>query len=323
MAETIRWGILGPGNIARKFAKGLQVLRDAELVAVGSRAQERADEFGDEFDVPHRHPTYEALAEDPDVDIVYVATPHPLHARCSRLCLEGGKAVLCEKPFTLNVRQAEELAALARERRLFLMEGMWTRFWPLMGRVREMLAAGTIGEPRMLHVDFCFRSAWNPEGRLLNPDLGGGSLLDVGVYCMALAFMVFREPAEITGLADIGETGVDEQAAWVLRYKGGELALCSSAVRTSTPNEANIFGTDGGICIHSPWWQPREMDVGGESASFPLEGNGFNYEAAAVVQCLREGKTECEVMPLDESIAIMRAMDTLREQWGLTYPMEK
>ena len=257
------------------------------------------------------------------MDIVYVATPHPLHARCSRLCLEGGKAVLCEKPFTLNVRQAEELAALARERRLFLMEGMWTRFWPLMGRVREMLAAGTIGEPRMLHVDFCFRSAWNPEGRLLNPDLGGGSLLDVGVYCMALAFMVFREPAEITGLADIGETGVDEQAAWVLRYKGGELALCSSAVRTSTPNEANIFGTDGGICIHSPWWQPREMDVGGESASFPLEGNGFNYEAAAVVQCLREGKTECEVMPLDESIAIMRAMDTLREQWGLTYPMEK
>lgn len=327
MAEPIRWGIIGTGSIAKNFATGLRALPDARLVAVGSRSQATAEVFGEQFNVPQRYASYEALANSPDVDVIYVATPHPFHGENSILCLEAGKAVLCEKPFTINAGQAEQVIACARARKLFLMEAMWTKFFPIMGKVRALITQESIGEVRMLTVDFGFRSGWNPEGRLLNPALGGGSLLDVGVYCAALSFMVFGHPAELAGFGHLGETGVDEQAAWVFRYEGGGLALCSSAVRTSTPQEAVINGTEGRICIHSPWWKPTKMTVSVEGkeperVEFPLEGNGMNYEAAAVMECLREGLLEHHIMPLDETLQIMRTMDTLRTQWGLSYPME-
>ncbi|MFW6045142.1 MAG: Gfo/Idh/MocA family protein [Planctomycetota bacterium] len=327
MSETIRWAIIGTGSIASKFATGLQELPDATLQAVGSRSQDRADEFGDEYDAPERFGSYRELAQSSSTDIIYIATPHPFHHDNTLLCLRAGKPVLCEKPFAVNAAQAEEMVQCARERDLFCMEGMWTRFFPLMDDVRSILANGDIGEPRMLQVDFGFRIGWEPESRLLNPDLAGGSLLDVGIYCCALSSMIFGDPTDLAGLAHIGETGVDEEAGWVLKHDDGQIAVCSSAVRTGTPMEAVINGTDGRITIHSPWWIPTSMtvekgDSDPETLDFPLQGNGMNYEAAEVMNCLRNGKTEHEIMPLDETLRIAGTMDSLREEWGLEYPFE-
>jgi len=328
MADKIRWGILGTGRIAGEFATGLTSLDDAELVAVGSRKQETADAFGEKFLVPRRHPTYEALAADEGVDAIYVATPHPYHKDSSILCLEAGRAVLCEKPFTINAAQAREVVEVARSEKRFLMEAMWTRFLPVICRLRELLAEGKIGEVHMLYADFGFRAGVNPEGRLFNLGLGGGALLDVGVYPVSLSSMIFGGPKEVAGLADLGETGVDERSAYVLRHEGGELSVLSAAIRTSTPQCATIVGTEGRIALEAPWWRGTTMtvysggDAEGERIELPYDGNGYNCEAAEVGRCLREGRLESEVIPLDESISIMETMDEIRAQWGLTYPME-
>lgn len=326
--KPIRWGILGLGKIARQFAIGLKSVPDAELVAVGSRTREKADAFAAEFEVPRAYASYEALADDPGVDVVYVATPHPMHHANALLCLNAGKAVLCEKPFTINAREAGELVAIARRENVFLMEAMWTRFLPVMVRVREWLAQKVIGEPRMVMADFGYRAGWNPSSRALDPRLGGGALLDVGIYPVSLAAMVFgAEPVKISGLSHLGATGVDEQSVMALSYGGGEIACLACAVRTRTPHEARILGTDGSIQIPEFWHGgTMTLSVQGkapETVSLPLTGNGYNYEAVEVGRCLREGLKESPVMPLSETVAIMRIMDELRRQWGLVYPQEK
>lgn len=338
MPERIRWGILGTGNIARKFASGLPFAENGILVAVGSRSQGAADAFGDQFNVPRRHASYEALAADPDVDAIYISTPHPYHKPNTMMCLDGGKAVLCEKPFALNVHEAQEMVAAARAKNLFLMEAMWTRFLPIVVKVRELIAAGAIGEPRMIQADFSFRTDFNPKSRLFDPQLGGGGLLDVGIYPLALASMVFGLPSSVQGAAHLGETGVDEQAAMVLGYPTGQLALLACGTRTTTPHEALIAGTEGRIKIHSPWWCGTSITFTPEGkrtsaspfateteqvveAAYP--GNGYQYEAIEVGNCLHAGLTESPTMPLDETLQLMRTMDTLRAQWGLKYPQEQ
>ena len=326
MADTIRWGILGPGNIAKQFARGLAVLPDAELVAVGSRSVDRAAAFADEFDVPRRHAGYADLAADPDVDAIYVATPHPFHKENCLVCLHAGKAVLCEKPFTVNAADAQEVIEVARQQKRFLMEAMWTRFLPTLVQVRRWLAEGAIGEVRFLTADFGFRSGWNPEARWLNPDLAGGALLDVGVYTVALASMVFGEPTDVVSLTHLGETGVDEQSAMIFRYPAGQLAMLACAVRTGMPLEARILGTEGSILMNTPWWHGTAVTlcVGQDQQrlDLPFDGTGYNCEAVEVMRCLREGKLESDIMPLDETLAIARTMDRVRSQWGLKYPME-
>jgi predicted dehydrogenase len=327
MTDILRWGILGTGNIATKFATGLQALPDARLVAVGSRSQATADAFGDRFAVLHRHASYEDAAADPEVDAVYIATPHNLHKENMLLCLEEGKAVLCEKPFTINAQEAREAIDLARSKGLFLMEAMWTRFMPLMVELRRLLAEGALGDVRMITADFGFRTNFNPKSRAFDPQLGGGALLDVGVYPVSLASMVFGRPDRIVSLAELGETGVDEQGGMVLGHPGGRLAVLHSAIRTRTPQEALLMGTDGWIRIHSPWWFPTSwtLERPGHSAKmqeFPHVGNGYNYEADALHRGLRDGKLESDVMPLDETLAIMETLDAIRAQWGLKYPME-
>ena len=325
MAVT-RWGILGTGKIAHKFAQGLSHARDAELAAVGSRTQKSADAFGDEFSVPRRHGSYEALAENAEVDAVYISTPHPMHKDNSLLCLRGGRAVLCEKPFAVNEPDAREVVDFARQHGRFCMEAMWTRFLPSLVRTREILAAGTVGPVRMVLADFSFRSGWNPEGRLLNPQLAGGGLLDVGVYCVSLASMVLGKPNRITTLAHLGETGVDEHSGVLFGYEAGEIAVLVSGVRTMTPMEATICGTEGRIRLHHPWWKAERLTLtaGGkdETIDLPMEGNGYNYEAEEVGHCLAAGKSESDVMPLDETLRVMGLLDEIRSQWGLRYPME-
>ncbi len=323
-----RWGILGPGGIARRFATGIQSAEGARIVAVGSRTAEGAETFAGEFDVPNRHASYEALVADPDVDVVYVAVPHPFHREAVMLALSAGKPVLCEKPFTVNAAEADELIREARARNLFLMEAMWSRFFPAMVRFRELIAEGAIGEPRQLQADFGFRAPINPEGRLFKRELGGGALLDVGVYVVSLASMIFGEPDDITGTAHIGETGVDEQTVIGLRYPGGQLAQLSGAVRTATPVEATLFGTEGSLSIESPWYSPaaltlRQNGKDAQRIDLPFVGSGFNYEAEHVGQCLRDGLTESPIMPLDETRSIIRTLDRVREPWGLRYPSDE
>jgi predicted dehydrogenase len=287
-----------------------------------------AAKFADRRNIPRRHASYEDLASDPDVDVVYIATPHPFHAQNATLCLQAGKAVLCEKPFCVNAAEAERVVELAREKRLFSMEGMWTRFFPLMEEVRRLVSEGAIGEVRMLNVDFGFRADLDPASRLFDQRLGGGALLDVGVYCVSFAAMILGRPSGSVGLSHLGETGVDEQASVVLEHEGGGLANLSIGIRTTTPQEATIMGTEGYVRIHAPWWRPKSMTIyrpkeESETVDAPVSGNGFNYEAAEVMRCLQAGKTESDVMPLDETISVMRTMDRIRAAWGLRYPGEE
>ena len=325
-SEIINWGILAPGSIAHQFAEGLKSVPDAKLHAVGSRTQEKADAFADKFGAPKRYASYEALAADPDVHVIYVATPHPGHKDAILLCLEHGKAVLCEKPFTVNGGEAEEVIASARAKNLFVMEAMWSRFFPAMAHVRKLIADGAIGEVRMLQADFGFRAGVDPNSRLFNPALAGGGLLDVGVYPVSLASMLFGTPTQITGVAQMGETGVDEQAAMALLYAGGQIASLTTGIRINTPHEAAILGTDGSIKLHAPWWKLAKitLNAGGktEDLDLPYEGAGMNFEAKEVGDCLRAGKTESDLLPLSETLSIMQTLDTLRGQWGLKYPME-
>jgi len=327
MTNRIRWGILGTGKIARQFAAALRRLPDAELLAIGSRSAESAGRFADEFEIARRYKSYVELLSDPEVEVIYVATPHSCHAENTQLALGAGKAVLCEKPFTINAAQAREIVALARERKLFLMEAMWTRCFPLMKKLRELLASGAIGEPRQLTADFGFRAEYQDEPRLFGPEFGGGALLDVGVYPVSLASLLFGPPTRIVSAANLGPTGVDEEAAIVLTHGHGEMAILHTAIRLDTVQEAIITGTQGRIRIHSPWWRPGAITLSrdgkpDERFDFPLEGNGYEYEAQEVMNCLRSGKLESPLMPLDESLSIMGTLDAIRAQWGLKYPME-
>jgi predicted dehydrogenase len=322
--HKIRWGILSTGNIAGLFAEGLAYVEDAELVAVGSRNAESAERFGAQYNIPHRHGSYEALAADPDVDVIYVASPHTGHLEHSLICLRGGKAVLCEKPFTMNAREAEQLVHEARSRGLFLMEAMWTRFLPHMVEVRRLIAEGAIGEPRMLHANFGFRREFDPAHRLFNPELGGGALLDLGIYPVSLAWMLFGAPEQVVSAADLGSTGVDEQSAYILRFPQGQLAVLSTATRTAIPIDPVISGTEGQIVLRRPWNAPSTIMLlrpGQPEYTFgPAHvGNGYNYQVHEVHRCLRAGLIESAIMPLDETVAIMRTLDQLRAPWGLRY----
>lgn len=327
MADTIRWGILSTGNIAKQFARGLVEADDAKLVSVGSRTQEAADAFGNEFDVPNCHASYEALAGDPEVDAIYVATPHPMHKRDAITCLEGGKAVLCEKPFTVNANEAREVIEFARMKKLFLLEAMWTRFIPAIVKVREIIDAGEIGDVKMAKADFCFRAGFDPESRLFKPELGGGGLLDIGIYVISFARMIMKNaPLNVVSLADFGQTGVDEQAGMVMSYGGDRMALLTCATRTNTPHVAQIFGTEGYITVHHAFWHSEKLTVvrgdKEETLDIPFKGNGYTHEAEEVGACLRAGKLESDVLPLDETLSIMKTLDWVRAQWNLEYPFE-
>jgi predicted dehydrogenase len=324
--DAIRWGILGTGGIARKFADALALLPDARLTAVGSRTAASAEAFGASYKIPHCHGSYAGLMQDHDVDVIYVSTIHPLHYENSIGCLDAGKAVLCEKPFTINAGQARKLIARAREKRVFLMEAMWTRFVPAFVKIRSLLAEGALGEVRQVQADFGVRPDFDPKGRLFDLQLGGGALLDLGVYPVSLASMVFGEaPGRIVSATAIGSTGVDEQSAAVLEYPDGRMAVVSCAMRFDSPQEAHILGTEGRIRIHRPWWYADTFTVvrpgrEDETLTLPYIGNGYAHEAVEVMECLRTGRLESSVMPLDESQRIMETLDAVRAEWGMKYP---
>ena len=324
-STPLRWGILGTGSIAQTFAQGLAQTTSGTLVAVGSRSPGGADAFAKRHAGVRAHGSYQALAEDAQVDAIYIATPHPQHLSAAMLCLRSGKGVLCEKPLTVNAAQARELVAVARSEKRFLMEAMWTRFLPAMAQCREWLVQGRIGEPRMLQADFGFRCGWDPASRLLDPAMAGGGLLDVGVYTVALATMVFGlAPTAIQALAHLGETGVDEQAVVIASWSGGRLATLSSAVRTDTPQTAWIAGTTGRIELPR-FWQGRTAILRASEMVHiepAFAGNGYHYQAEEVARCMAAGAIESPLVSHAESIAIQEFMDRVRSLIGLRYPMD-
>lgn len=253
-----------------------------------------------------------------------------MHREHTMLALEAGKAVLCEKPFAVNAGEARDMVKAARTNGCFLMEAMWSRFLPSVIHARNLVADGTLGTLRMLQADFGFRAEVDPKSRLFDPNLGGGALLDVGIYPISLASFLFGEqPSRIASLAEIGETGVDEQGGILFGYPNGSLALLATGVRTTTPHEATIIGTKGYLRLHGPWWRGAAgmtLHLAGaepESIEAPVRGNGYNYEADEVCRCLNANLLESEHMSLSESVAIVETLDTIREQWKLRYPMEE
>lgn len=331
-AEPIRWGILGTGVIAGTFAGNLRLVPDAELVAVGSRTRESAEAFGERYRVAVRHAGYPDLVADPAVDAVYVAVPHPGHHSASLAALHAGKAVLCEKPFTINAAEAIELVAAARGAGLFLMEAMWNRFLPTLARVREILDAGAIGEVRTVHADLGFKLNGDPAGRLMAPELGGGALLDLGVYPVSFASFVLGTPATITAIATPTATGVDGQCSILMGYANGAQAVLNTTIEVDSPCTAVIAGTEGRIELAGPVFNPSSVRLLRgpslepevlEEYRAPDPEHGWNFEAAEVGRCLRAGLLESPTMPLDESVAIMRTLDEIRRQIGLRYPFER
>lgn len=323
----LRWGILSTGGITHTMVNALQTLPDAQVVAVGSRTQAAADRFGDQYNIPHRHASYEALAHDPDVDVIYIATPHVFHAENMKLCLNAGKHVLCEKPFTINAREAAECIALAREKNLLLVEAMWVRWQPEFVQLRRWIADGAIGDVRLLRANLCFRLNPDPQGRIYNPALGGGALLDVGVYPVSFASMILGAPSQIHSVVRLADsTGVDESSVMTFEYANGAMAELACAVNFTAPPEFAVMGTHGYIQIRDHW-DARKLILARNEESPVIQETQFSvtdyrFQAMEVHDLLRAGKTESAIMPLDETLSVMRTLDALRASWGLRYPME-
>jgi len=324
---TLRWGIIGTGGIARQFTQDL-LLAGHPVAAVGSRSREGAERFAARFGLPAAHPSYQDLVADPAVDLVYVATPHPWHYQNASLALQAGKHVLVEKPFTLNAAQARQLTEEAAGRGLLVLEAMWTRWLPHMTRLREIIAAGTIGEVRSMSADHTQLLPDDPGHRLNDLALGGGALLDLGVYPVSFAFQLFGPPASIQAAATFKETGADAQVATIFRYPGGQIATSYSASTTRGPNVAVVLGTGGRIEVDSVWYTAtglRVYDAAGaltEEFAPAVAGRGMQYQAAEAERLVSEGKTASAVLPPQESVAIMAALDEIRAQIGLRYPGE-
>jgi predicted dehydrogenase len=327
MADVIRWGILGTGFIARTQTADL-VGCGFTVTAVGSRLLASAEAFAREFGIPAAHGSYEALVADPDVDAIYVATPHPFHAENALLALRAGKHVLVEKAFTLNAAEAREVVDEGARLGLVVMEAMWTRFLPHMVRIRQIIAAGTLGEVRTLIADHNQNLPKDPEHRINNPVLGGGALLDLGIYPVSFAFDLFGAPATVNAIAAMTETGVDRQTAVLFGHADGRQAVLQSALDTVGPNSAAVIGTAGRIEIDPVWYSPTSFTVfDGDGAVIEryqnaVDHRGMQFQAWEFERRIRESDTAPATLPAEESVLIMEALDAIRAQIGLTYPGE-
>ncbi|MFJ6678962.1 Gfo/Idh/MocA family protein [Microbacterium sp. NPDC091382] len=322
---ALRWGILATGGIAHAFTADLKTA-GLTVVAVGSRRAESAQEFAAQYGIPRSYGSYEELVADPDVDIVYVATPHSHHLACATLALEHGTHVLIEKPLTLDADQAVAIRDLAADRGLLAMEAMWTRYLPHMVRLREILAAGVIGDVRALSADHTQNLPTDPGHRLNDLALGGGALLDLGIYPVSFAWDVLGAPAEILATAQLGETGADTDVAISVRHTSGGVSSLLTSMRGAGANAAQIVGTKGRIEIDGVFYAPtsfRVFDLDGtlvEEFRTEIEGRGMQFQALYAEQLIAEGRIDSDLLPLEESIAIMGTLDEIRRQIGVVYP---
>ena len=327
MADKLRWGILATGWIAELFTEDL--LRTGHRVtAVGSRSQASADRFAARFGIPTAHGSYAALAADPGVDIIYVATPHPLHADNAIMALNAGKHVLIEKPFTINAREAQAIVDLAASKGLVALEAMWTRFLPHMLRIREIVASGVLGEVRSVLADHTRDLPDDPAHRLNAMELGGGALLDLGIYPISFAVDILGLPTEISAMARFKATGADAEVATMFRHADGAMSVTLSTSDNGGPNVATILGTAGRIAIDSTWYVPTSFRVYDsndrviEAYTSTVEGRGMQFQAAEMERLVTAGLLGGDILPPEETVAIMQTLDTIRAQIGLRYPSE-
>jgi predicted dehydrogenase len=320
-----RWGILATGNIATSFVEDLRLLPDAEVVAVGSRTPASARAFAERHGIPRAYGSWSEFAADPDVDVVYVATPHAAHHDATMTCLLAGRAVLCEKPFTLDRASSAELIEVARARGVFLMEAMWMRCNPLVLRMLELIADDAIGQVTTVQADFGVAGPFPPEHRLRARALGGGALLDLGVYPISLAHLILGRPDQVRAWARLGPEGVDENTGVLFGYDSGAVAALTCGIVGGTPLSAAITGTRGRIELPDPFYRPGSLTLrrdGAEPETIPADprGGGYQYEAAEVQRCLRAGLLESPLVPHAVTLDVMDLLDTIREQIGVTYP---
>jgi predicted dehydrogenase len=319
MGKNYNWGLLGAGHIANKFAGGLKELPNACRYAVAARSLERAEVFRENHGFEKAYGSYEEMLADPRVDAVYISTTNNLHFEHALMCLDAGKAVLCEKPFASNREQVEIMVAKAREKNVFLMEALWSRFLPSMIRFKEQMEAGTIGKPLLLQCNFGFISPFDPYNRVYNPDLGGGSVPDIGIYPIFTAMYLFGYPVEIKVLSVPAPTGTDWTTAVLFKHKGKEISMLTSSFETILDNEARLYGGDGFLKLHSMFHIPTKLSVkrkDGREEEIPVysTGNGYNYEAAEVMDCLDKGLTESAGMSLSFSLDLMRVLDEVAQK---------
>jgi dihydrodiol dehydrogenase / D-xylose 1-dehydrogenase (NADP) len=324
MKKEIFWGVMGCGYIATKFVKALMTCQGSRLHAVASTSAERAKTFADTYQVKIWYDNYEALVNDQEIDIIYIANTNNFHYESIKLCLNNHKAVLCEKPFAINAKQAGEVIHLARTKDVFLMEGMWSRFLPALKKVRETILKGEIGEIQSLTGSFEVKSNTGLEGRHLNNKLGGGALLDVGIYPISIASYLLNEmPLRVIGDAEIGPTGVDETSSYTIDFPHGITAVLKSSIVKEGSKEFQITGTKGQIVIPT-FWRAESFTLtnnNGEQIThtFKHPCNGFEYEIVAVANYLKEGKKESDLCPLDETLEVYKHFDDLRSSWGMKY----
>jgi predicted dehydrogenase len=328
MAEKIRWGILGCGKIAAKFAADLRLVKDAALVAVASRDPEKASAFGKQFGAQQFFDNYEALASS-SVDVIYIATPHTFHYEHSILCLNAKKAVLCEKPFAINQHQAKHMIDVAKANNVFVMEAFWTKFLPQYKKMIEIINAGMIGTITWIQADFGFNAGEPVPARLWDPLLGGGALLDIGIYPVFLAQSLLGKPEEVTASVTLYPSGVDQQCVLTFRHKGGAVSALSSSLASDTPVQAVVSGTLGRVELHNRFhnassrlYLSTEKDVLEEVDVYREDGYGYQFEAQHVTDCLLKGLTESPVMTHQDTLDLIETLDRVRKIYGLTYPAD-
>jgi predicted dehydrogenase len=319
---TVRWGVVGPGRIADKVVRDLPHVPGAVLTAVASRSEERAAAFAAEHGAERAHGSYRAIVDDPDVDVLYVATPHPQHRAVTLAAVRAGKAVLVEKAFTVTPAATREIVDLARERGVFVMEAMWTRFQPAIVRLRELLADGAIGEVQSVQADLGAQHSTDPADRFYNPALGGGALFDVGVYPISFAQMVLGTPETVAAHGALSDTGVDVEEAVLLGYPGGRSASLLASLRCATPGGARVVGTGGWIDVPPRFHHPRSLVLvrhghEPETISAPPLGTGYAHELIEVTDAVAAGRTESAAMPLADTVAVQDVMAEVAARIGL------
>ncbi|MFI5906351.1 Gfo/Idh/MocA family protein [Dactylosporangium sp. NPDC051541] len=323
MTDRIRWGILSTGSIAATFAEDLKLLPGAELAAVGSRTAESAERFAAAHGVARAHGSWAALVEDPDVDAIYIATPHNAHYEASMLALRAGKAVLCEKPLTLAVAEAEEMAQTARSGGVFLMEAMWMRCIPAIRKMAELVRDGAIGDPVAVHADFGMQGPFPEDSRLRDRKLGGGALYDVGIYPVTFAHLFLGAPTSVRAWARLSAGGVDENTGMLFGYDTGAVAALTCSLLGDTARTGTVTGTLGRIEVERDFFHPHGFTLwrGAEAEEFdlPYEGKGYQFEAAEVHRCLREGRLDSTIVPMAETLDILRLLAEVSGLIGLDY----
>jgi predicted dehydrogenase len=319
MGKNYKWGIIGPGNIANKFVEGLQILPNAEKYAVASRSLEKAEAFKAKYGFEKAFGSYGEMLEDSALDIVYIATTNNLHFEHTMMCLEAGKAVLCEKPFASSLSQVKQMIDKAGEKHVFLMEALWSRLIPCMIQFKSQIESGLIGKPFLLQCDFGFISPFDPYKRVYDPELGGGSIPDIGIYPVFTAMYLFGKPETIQVASVPAPTGTDWTTSILFKHKNKEISMLTSSFEMVLENEARVYGEKGSLKLHRMFHMPVPLSFrtnDGKETNIPVEmkGNGYNYEAAEVMACMDKGLIESPAMPLDFSLELMSVLDEIVEK---------